>query len=52
MLRFGKTKVAEEEPYDVKKKTINVWDVNAHNIVISNLIKTKNNSKYLIECLD
>ena len=35
-----------------KKKTINIWDVNDDNIVISKLFETKTNSKYLIGCLD
>ena len=34
------------------QKTINICDVNADNIVISILIETKNNSKYLTEYLD
>ena len=29
-----------------------IWDVNVDNIVISKLVKTKNNSKYLIGYLD
>ena len=51
MLRFGKTKVAKEKFYGAKK-TINIWDVNVDNIVISNLVGTKTNSKYLIGYLD
>ena len=31
---------------------MNIWDVNADNIVISKLLKTKTNSKYLIAYLD
>ena len=31
-----------------KKKTIDIWDVNIDNIIISKLIKTKTNFKYLI----
>ena len=34
------------------KKPINIWDVNVDNIVISKLIETKTNSKYLIGYLD
>ena len=34
------------------KKTIIIWNVNVDNIVISNLIETNNNSKYLIGYLD
>ena len=48
MLRFGKTK---EEFYDAKKP-VNIWDVNVDNGFISNLIETKNNTKYLIGYLD
>ena len=36
----------EKQKFNVAKKTIVFWDVN--NIVISKLIKTKTNSKYLI----
>ena len=53
MLRFGKTRVAEEEFYFYDaKKTIKIWDVYVDNIVILTLIETKNNSKYLTEFLD
>ena len=51
MLRFGEIKIAKEKFY-AAKKPIKVWDVNADNIVISNLVKTKTNSKYLIGYLD
>ena len=51
MLRFGKTKVAKEEFYDAKKP-IKIWDVNVFKIVISTLIETKNNFRYLIGYLD
>ena len=34
------------------QKTIKIWDVNVDNIAISKLVKTKNNSKYLIGYLD
>ena len=51
MLRFGKTKIGKEKFHDVKK-LINIWELDANNIVISNLIETNNNSKYLIEYLD
>ena len=30
------------------KKTIKIWDVDVNNIVISKLVETKSNSKYLI----
>ena len=36
----------------VLKKQIKVWDVDLDNIVISKLLKTKNNSKCLIGYLD
>ena len=34
------------------KKSIKIWEVNVNNIVISKLVKTKTNSKYLIGNLD
>ena len=34
------------------KKPINIWDVDINNIVTSNLIEAKKNSKYLIEYLN
>ena len=40
MLRFGKTKVANEE-FHGAKKPIKIWDVDIHSIVISKLIETK-----------
>ena len=51
MLKFGETKVAKEEVYGAKKP-IKIWDVDVDDIVISKLIETKNNSKYLIGYLD
>ena len=51
MLRFGETKAAKEESYGAER-TINIWDVNIDNIVISNLIETKNRSKYFTGYLD
>ena len=50
-MRFGEIKVTKEKFYD-GKKTIRLWDVNVDNIVISKLVKTKTNSKYLIGYLD
>ena len=50
-MRFGETEIAKEEFY-AAKKPVNIWDVNIDNIVISKLIKTKKNSKYLIEHLN
>ena len=40
------------EKYFMLKKTIKIWDVDVDNIVISKLIETKTNSKYLIGYLD
>ena len=47
MFKFGKTKVAKEE-FCGTNKPIKSQDVNVDSIVILNLIKTKNDSKYLI----
>ena len=47
MLRFGKKKAIKKTHY-AAKKPIKIWDVNVDNIVISKLIETKTNSKYLI----
>ena len=47
MLRFGETKATEQKFY-ATKKLIKISDVNADNIVISKLIGTKTNPKYLI----
>ena len=47
MLTFGETKIAKEKFY-AAKTTIRVWDVNVDNKVISKLVKTKTNSKYLV----
>ena len=44
ILTFGKIEAAKEECYRGKK----IWDVNVDDIVNSKLIKTKNDSKYLI----
>ena len=46
MLGFGETKVTKEKIYAAKIKKINILDV------ISKLIETKTNSKYLLEYLD
>ena len=46
-MRNSKRKIAEEKFY-AAKKPIKIWDVNVDNIVISKLVKTKTNSKYLI----
>ena len=47
MLKFGEKEIAKEEFY-ASKKPRKIWDVNVDNIVISKLVKTKTNSKYLI----
>ena len=44
MSRFGKTKVANEEFYGVKK-LIKIWDVNVDNIVVLKSINAKTNYK-------
>ena len=51
MLRFRKTKVAKETFYGAKQP-IKIWDINVDNIVISKLVESKNNSKYLSGYLD
>ena len=45
MWRFGKTKVGKEIFYGAKE--IDIWVVNVDNVVISKLVETKNNSRYL-----
>ena len=52
MLRSGETKIAKEKKVHAVKKTINIWDVNVDNIVISKLVKSKINFNYLIGYLD
>ena len=51
MLQFGVRERAKETFYAAKKPK-KVWNVNVDNIVISKLIETKTNSKYLIWYLD
>ena len=51
ILRFGETKKVKEKFYCAKIPR-NIWDVNVDNIVISKLVKTKTNSKYLNGYLD
>ena len=51
MLRFEGTKVTKKRFYTAKKH-ISFWDINVDNIVISKLVKTKTNSKYLTGYLD
>ena len=50
-MRFGETKVIKEKFY-AAKIPIKISDVNVDNIVISNLVRTKASSKYLIGYLD
>ena len=50
-MRLGDREIAKEKFYAVKRP-IKIWDVNVDNIVISKLVKTETNSKYLIEYLD
>ena len=45
------SEVAKKKFY-AAKKSLKIWDVNVDNIVISKLVKTKTNSKYLIWYLD
>ena len=51
MLRFGETLVVKERILQCKKKKKN-WDDYVNNIVISKLVETKKNSRYLIGYLD
>ena len=44
-MRLGEKKVTKEK--FVLQKNIKIWDANINNIVISKLIETKTNSKYL-----
>ena len=46
-MRFGEREIANEKFY-AAKRPIKIWDVNVENIVISKLVKTKTNSRYLI----
>ena len=49
MLRIGETKATKKKSFMLQK---NLWDVNVDNIVISKVVKTKTNSKYLIGYFD
>ena len=51
MVTFGKTEIGKENFY-AAKKPMKIWDINVDNIVISKLVKTKINSKYLIVYVD
>ena len=50
-MRFGDRETAKEKFY-AAKRPMKIWDVNVDNIVISKLVKTKTNPKYLIGYLD
>ena len=47
MTRSGETVIAKEKFY-AARKPIKIWDINVDHIVISKLVETKTNSKYLI----
>ena len=51
MVRFREKEIAKEEFY-AAKRPIKICGVNVDNIVISKLVKTKTNSKYLFGYLD
>ena len=51
MLKFGETKVAKEK-IDSENKTKKNWSANVDNILVSKLIETETNSRYLIGYLD
>ena len=48
---FGEEKLTKEK-FNAAKKSIKILDVNVDNIVVSKLIETKSNCKYLIGYLD
>ena len=47
MVKFGEEEIGKEK-FHVSKKPIKIWDVNVDNVIMSKLVKTKTNSKYLI----
>ena len=51
MIKYVQTEIAKENFY-AAKKPMKIWDVNIDNILISKLVKTKTNFKYLIGYLD
>ena len=51
-MRFGETKNSKNNILCCQKKTINIWDANIDNIVISKLIESKTDSKYSIAYVD
>ena len=52
MVKFGERGINSKRNVLCCKKAIKIWGVNVDNIVISKLVKTKTNSKYLIRYLD
>ena len=51
MMTFGETKIENKkkrQKFYGGKISTKIWDVDDNNMVISNLINTKTNSKYLI----
>ena len=51
MIKFLKTEIVKENIYAAKNQ-MKIWDVNIDNILISKLVSTKTNFKYLIGYLD
>ena len=51
MIKFVKTEIAKEN-LDAAKSHMKIWDVNIDNILISKLVSTKSNLKFLIGYLD
>ena len=51
MIKYVKTEIVKENFY-AAKKPMKIWDVNIDNTLISKLVKTKTNFKYLIGYLD
>ena len=51
MIKFVKTEIAKENLYAAKNQ-MKIWDVNIDNILISKLVSTKTNLKFLIGYLD
>ena len=47
VLRFGEREITKGKVLCCKKP-MEIWDVNANNMVISKLVKTKTKFKYLI----
>ena len=51
MIKFVKTEIAKENLYAAKSH-MKIWDVNIDNILISKLVSSKTNFKFLIGYLD